>query len=74
MDVAVGSFRDHGLFCFFFQAEDGIRGLGRSRGLGDVDKGQPSIPIISEENEAAGSLSLLNNLGIPLPFPPNPFP
>ncbi len=25
---------------FFFQAEDGIRGLVRSRGLGDVYKGQ----------------------------------
>ena len=27
-------------FCFFFQAEDGIRGLVRSRGLGDVYKRQ----------------------------------
>ncbi len=26
--------------CFFFQAEDGIRDLVRSRGLGDVYKGQ----------------------------------
>ena len=26
---------------FFFQAEDGIRDLGRSRGLGDVYKRQP---------------------------------
>ncbi len=26
---------------FFFQAEDGIRDLVRSRGLGDVYKGQP---------------------------------
>mgnify|MGYP007112059243 CR=1 FL=1 len=26
--------------CFFFQAEDGIRGLVRSRGLGDVYKRQ----------------------------------
>ena len=26
--------------CFFFQAEDGIRDLGRSRGLGDVYKRQ----------------------------------
>ena len=32
------------LFCcfFFFQAEDGIRDLVRSRGLGDVYKRQPS--------------------------------
>ena len=28
-------------FCFFFQAEDGIRDLVRSRGLGDVYKRQP---------------------------------
>ena len=28
------------LGCFFFQAEDGIRGLVRSRGLGDVYKRQ----------------------------------
>mgnify|MGYP000087474441 CR=1 FL=1 len=27
-------------FFFFFQAEDGIRGVERSRGLGDVYKGQ----------------------------------
>ena len=29
-----------GLFDFFFQAEDGIRDLVRSRGLGDVYKRQ----------------------------------
>ena len=29
-----------GLWCFFFQAEDGIRDLVRSRGLGDVYKRQ----------------------------------
>ena len=29
-------------FCFFFQAEDGIRDLVRSRGLGDVYKRQRS--------------------------------
>ena len=28
--------------CFFFQAEDGIRDLVRSRGLGDVYKRQPA--------------------------------
>ena len=28
------------LYCFFFQAEDGIRDLVRSRGLGDVYKRQ----------------------------------
>ena len=30
----------HGRFCLFFQAEDGIRDLVRSRGLGDVYKRQ----------------------------------
>ena len=39
----------HGLLCiyvfvFFFQAEDGIRDLVRSRGLGDVYKRQPVVP------------------------------
>ena len=37
---------------FFFQAEDGIRGLVRSRGLGDVYKRQPPIPssiLINEQ-------------------------
>ena len=29
-----------GSYCFFFQAEDGIRDLVRSRGLGDVYKRQ----------------------------------
>ena len=29
-----------GFWCFFFQAEDGIRDLVRSRGLGDVYKRQ----------------------------------
>ena len=29
------------MFMFFFQAEDGIRDLVRSRGLGDVYKRQP---------------------------------
>ena len=29
------------VLCFFFQAEDGIRDLVRSRGLGDVYKRQP---------------------------------
>ena len=37
------------LFCFFFQAEDGIRDLVRSRGLGDVYKRQVN-------NEASESL------------------
>ena len=32
--------RDCYVWCFFFQAEDGIRDLVRSRGLGDVYKRQ----------------------------------
>ena len=31
------------VLCFFFQAEDGIRDLVRSRGLGDVYKRQTDI-------------------------------
>ena len=31
------------IFCFFFQAEDGIRDLVRSRGLGDVYKRQDKV-------------------------------
>ena len=43
---------DVGLFmsgCFFFQAEDGIRDLVRSRGLGDVYKRQvaPSPVLVT---------------------------
>mgnify|MGYP003380277926 CR=1 FL=1 len=32
---------------FFFQAEDGIRDQGRSRGLGDVYKGQ-AVPLAAQ--------------------------
>ena len=39
--------------CFFFQAEDGIRDLVRSRGLGDVYKRQTKYFIVSSE---AGTL------------------
>ena len=35
--------------CFFFQAEDGIRDLVRSRGLGDVYKRQELLLGIWEE-------------------------
>ena len=36
------------LLCFFFQAEDGIRDLVRSRGLGDVYKRQDLVrePVV----------------------------
>ena len=35
------------LWCFFFQAEDGIRDLVRSRGLGDVYKRQVALLSIN---------------------------
>ena len=34
------------LFFFFFQAEDGIRDLVRSRGLGDVYKRQVQVKLL----------------------------
>ena len=36
------------LVVFFFQAEDGIRDLVRSRGLGDVYKRQDSAQVIGQ--------------------------
>ena len=39
------------IFCFFFQAEDGIRDLVRSRGLGDVYKRQVLFDVFGEYNE-----------------------
>ena len=38
-----------GVVFFFFQAEDGIRDLVRSRGLGDVYKRQPAYLYHDEE-------------------------
>ena len=40
---------------FFFQAEDGIRDLVRSRGLGDVYKRQPVVGLIDTSASAFGS-------------------
>ena len=43
--------------CFFFQAEDGIRDLVRSRGLGDVYKRQDRRRRLRREHvEAAGQV------------------
>ena len=43
------------MFCFFFfQAEDGIRDLVRSRGLGDVYKRQPVLPGDSDDDNIFG--------------------
>ena len=49
--VAWSSVYGNGSFLFFFQAEDGIRGLVRSRGLGDVykrqDQTRPSADLMT---------------------------
>ena len=42
-----------GVLAFFFQAEDGIRDLVRSRGLGDVYKRQPSLRAYAAQLEAS---------------------
>ena len=42
--------------CFFFQAEDGIRDLVRSRGLGDVYKRQPAMNFIRGKADGKGRL------------------
>ena len=39
------------LFIFFFQAEDGIRDLVRSRGLGDVYKRQKLLANLSQKEK-----------------------
>ena len=43
-------------FIFFFQAEDGIRYLVRSRGLGDVYKRQPLGMSLPGAADVAGNL------------------
>ena len=45
---------------FFFQAEDGIRDLVRSRGLGDVYKRQVSASINQEINAIGTNLILIS--------------
>ena len=44
------------VFVFFFQAEDGIRDLVRSRGLGDVYKRQPLPRSVRDARRAAATL------------------
>mgnify|MGYP003381474027 CR=1 FL=1 len=51
MRCRLSLWRDGDRFMFFFQAEDGIRDLVRSRGLGDVYKRQ----VISKLGEGATS-------------------
>ena len=49
---------------FFFQAEDGIRDLVRSRGLGDVYKRQGLMPIILRKKFDIAFISQMNGLKI----------
>ena len=45
---------DTSVFIFFFQAEDGIRDLVRSRGLGDVYKRQRQSRRIAGDGQVTG--------------------
>ncbi len=49
------------LFCFFFQAEGGIRDAQVSRGLGDVYKSQPPplLPLLRVKRQQKQPISLL---------------
>ena len=47
---------DIGCVVFFFQAEDGIRDLVRSRGLGDVYKRQSYLNVLKLQEETLGKL------------------
>ena len=58
--------------CFFVQAEDGIRDLVRSRGLGDVYKRQ--VPGLEEERVGRRGLELLPAGWDPLPEEVGPEP
>ena len=50
-------------FCFFFQAEDGIRDLVRSRGLGDVYKRQAELRRrLSSQNRLLGSSAAMKHV------------
>ena len=53
------------IVCFFFQAEDGIRDLVRSRGLGDVYKRQEVVsaprvnePITTGDSRISGNFTI----------------
>ena len=58
------------MFVFFFQAEDGIRDLVRSRGLGDVYKRQPLRELFKDEVREFGvTLGLPHEMVYRHPFP-----
>ena len=53
------------VYFFFFQAEDGIRDLVRSRGLGDVYKRQPGLKV-NPQSEMLTGLHASSLLAAPL--------
>ena len=59
---------------FFFQAEDGIRDLVRSRGLGDVYKRQSLTEVPNASPLAPGMARPLTKLGAALAAPLNTRP
>ena len=52
-------------FVFFFQAEDGIRDLVRSRGLGDVYKRQLSLVTVTMYETGLEILMVIDGLVCP---------
>ena len=56
---------------FFFQAEDGIRDLVRSRGLGDVYKRQMLRPTIPGDSAVPTELVESEPIWAPVPDPAN---
>ena len=51
------------VFCFFFQAEDGIRDFCLSRGLGDVYRDSDKIAALMEKNaEQVKAVVLADNI------------
>ena len=48
--------------CFLFQAEDGIRGLVRSRGLGEVYKRQRETRLSNSKNVALPADALISTV------------
>ena len=50
-------------FVFFFQAEDGIRDLVRSRGLGDVYKRQVMISAAHSQSDLDQALGIFRKVG-----------
>ena len=57
--------------CFFFQAEDGIRDLVRSRGLGDVYKRQLIDEALDDITRGLLAAHTPDVVAITAPFPGN---